>query len=302
VVATRKGEPYCVHGSSPGGSSRCDRGPLPQSPADAGVGPVDGTSYLVTEVIPGTRYNPDNPAHLRAAGWALARYHLTVRAFSGRFRTQPRPLLVALEHLGPATLAEFGEVAAAFLSREESRRLSRALSQLWIQFVRVPEALTSVVSELPRLVIHGSFGRSVLVFGGERVAGVVDYDRATYELRAVDLAHAVMAFSPVVDPASGDFRVGLDFVRCAAFMAAYAEVEDLPPDEVAALPLVFRSQRLFEVLSRTRRFLLEHEVRPQVEEDVLKVVHLVECEADRLRWLEEHEKGLLLAMGGAALV
>jgi Ser/Thr protein kinase RdoA (MazF antagonist) len=274
VVATRKGEPYHV----------------------------DGAFYLVTEVIPGTPYDPDNPAHLRAAGWALARYHLTVRAFSERFRTQPRPLLVTLEHLGPATLAEFGEVAAAFLSPEESKRLSRALSRLWIQYVRVPEALAGVVPNLPQMVIQGSFGRSALVYDNDRVAGVVDYHRASYELRALDLAYTVKAFARVEDPASPHFRVGLDFARCALFTTAYAEVEDLPPDEVAALPLVFRSQRLVKVLSKTRNFLSEHERQPQVEKDVLEVVAIIECEADRLRWLEEHEKDLLLAMGGAALV
>ena len=274
VVATREGQPY--HG--------------------------DGAFYLVTELIPGTPYDPDNPAHLRAAGWALARYHLTVRAFSDRFRTQPQPLLVVLEHLGPATLAEFGEVAAGFLSPAESRRLSRALSQLWLQYVRVPEALAGVVPDLPKLVIQGSFGRSALIFDDERVVGVVDYDRATYELRALDLAYSVKAFARVEDPASPHFRVGLDLAPCATFMTAYGEVEDLPPDEVAALPLVFRSQRLVKVLSKTRHFLRRHEVHPEVEKDVLKVVDMVVCEAERLRWLEEHERDLLLAMGGTALV
>jgi homoserine kinase type II len=249
----------------------------------------------------GLPYDPSNPAHLRAAGRALARYHQVVRGFTERFRTQPQPLLVAMERLGPATLAVFGEVAAAVLSPAESRDLSRALAHLWMQFVRVPETLAGVLPGLPQRVIHGSFGPSALVFAGDRVVGVMGWDRATYELRALDLAHSVEAFSRVEDLTSPHFRVGLDLGRCQTLMSAYGEVEDLAPGELEALPLIFRRRHLVRVLSETDEFLCRHEERPQEEKDVLEVVEVLEREADRLRWLDEHEQVLLLAMGGATV-
>jgi homoserine kinase type II len=261
-VPTRNGEPYLSHGAS----------------------------YLVTEFIPGAPYDPDNPAHLWAAGRALAYYHQVVRGFSRRFRAKPQPLLVALECLGPATLAAFGKAVSPFLSPAEGKRLSRAMSQLWVQFLRVPEALIGVVDRLPQLVVHGAFGCSALVFDGDRVTGVVGYGRSGYERRAMDLAYAVKAFA-------GD---ALDLDRCAAFMAAYGESEDLAPYELAALPLVFRGQGLVEVLGRTETFLRQEQ--PQSEEEALKVVGVIVGEAARTQWLEEHEDDLLLAMGGAALV
>jgi Ser/Thr protein kinase RdoA (MazF antagonist) len=164
------------------------------------------------------------------------------------------------------------------------------MSQLWVQFLRVPEALTAVVDRLPQLVVHGSFAPAALVFRGDRVAGVAGFERAGYERRALDLARAVQAF------AGG----GLDLDRCAAFMSAYGELDELVPHELAALPLVFRGQALADVLEATAEYLGRQE--PPSEEEVLRVVELVEHRAGRTRWLEEHEDDLLLAMGGAALV
>jgi homoserine kinase type II len=255
----------------------------------------------ITEWEPGLPCDPSNPAHLRAAGRALARYHEVVRSFSGRFRTQPQPLLVAMERIGPASLAVFGEVAGTFLSPAESRDLSRALAHLWMQFVRVPETLAGVLPGLPQRVIHGSFGPSALVFDGDRVAGVIGYQAATYELRALDLAHSMEAFSRVEDLTSPHFRVGLDLERCQTLMSAYGEVEELGAGELAALPLIFRRQHLIRVLSATDDFLRRHEEQPQEEKGVLEVVEVLERQADRLRWLDEHEQGLLLAMGGATV-
>jgi Ser/Thr protein kinase RdoA (MazF antagonist) len=250
----------------------------------------DGAFYVVTEAVAGTAYDPEDSAHLWAAGRALANYHRIVRTFARRSRAQPRPLLIALEDLGPATMAAFGKVAAPFLSIAEGKRLSRAMSQLWVQFLRVPEALTAVVERLPQLVVHGSFGPAALVFAGERVAGVVGWESAGYERRVVDLAHAVSGFAGETP----------DLDRCAAFMAAYSEVEELAPHELAAVPLAFRAEALDEVLAGTGRLLGRE--GPHAEADVVDVVELIVRQAARTRWLEEHEDDLLLAMGGAALV
>lgn len=256
--------------------------------------------YLVTERIPGRGYDPANPAHLREAGRAFARYHQLVGGFPDRFRADTRPILPTLEKNGPAALATFAGIADPYLGPADRRRLTRASSYLWSQFIRVPEALTGVLSALPQLVIQGSFGPTALVFDGEdRVAGVVDYDRSTYDLRAFDLAYTVKAFARTQDPTSPHFPVGFDFARCADFMAAYGEVAYLPAQELAALPLIFRTQRLVKVLSKTGNFLRKHDTVRQEEKDVLKVVEMLEREADRMRWLEEQEVPLLSALGSS---
>lgn len=255
--------------------------------------------YLVTERIPGRPYDPASPVHLREAGRALARYHRLVRGFPERFRAEARPVPPTLEKNGPVALATFAGIAEPQLGGNDRRRLTQASSYLWSQFIRVPEALAGVPPVLPQLVIQGSFGRSALIYDEEsRVVGVVDYDRSTYDLRALDLAYAVKAFARASDSVSHRW-VGLDFARCADFMAAYGEVEYLPAQELAALPLIFRAQRLFKVLTKTENFLRKHEAVRQAEKDVLKVVDMAEREADRVRWLEEQEDPLVSALGSS---
>ena len=259
----------------------------------------DGGFFLVTERIVGQPYDPANPAHLRNAGRMLAQYHQVARRFPGRFRAEGRPLLPAIERNGPPALANFAGVADLHVAPADRQRLSRASSYLWSQFIRVPEALAGVLPGLPQLVIQGSFGRSALIYDGDDVAGVVDYDRSAYDVRALDLAYTVKAFARAKDPDSPDVRVGLDFDRCRDLMRAYGEVEELPPAELGALPLVFRAQRLVKVLTKTTNFLRKHAVERQADKDVVKLIDIAEVEADRLRWLEEHEDDLLSALGAS---
>lgn len=253
--------------------------------------------FLVTERIDGGPYDPGNPVHLRQAGRMLAQYHQIVRRFPDRFRAEARPLLPTIEKNGPFALANFAGVADLQVGRADRQRLSRASSYLWSQFIRVPEALAGVLPALPQLIVQGSFGRSALIYQGDDVAGVVDYDRSAYDLRALDLAYTVKAFARAKDPSSADFRVGLDLDRCHDLMAAYSEIEELPPAELAALPLIFRAQRLVKILTKTTNFLRKHAVERQTDKDVLKLVDIAEVEADRLRWLEEQEAELLSAFG-----
>jgi homoserine kinase type II len=258
-----------------------------------------GPYVLVTEWIPGRPYESGNPAHLREAGRALARYHQAVGDFSARFRPEGRPVLAALEWNGPSVLATFAGIADPILDAGGRQRLTRACSYLWSQFLRVPEALAGVQATLPQLVIQASFGRSALIYDGDAVAGVVDYDRAGYDLRALDLVYAVNAFARVEDPDSHHAHGGLDVELCAGLMAAYAELEPLAPAELEALPLVFRAWRLEKVMSTTMKFLRRHEVHGARGGAVEKIVDVAETEADRLRWLEEQELALHGALSGS---
>jgi len=241
----------------------------------------------------GEVYDPASPAHLAEAGRGLARYHEAVRSFPHRLRARSRPPLPALESSGPYALADFAGAAQAYLGSAGRARLTRASSFLWSQFIRVPEALAGILPELPRLVIHGAYDHSALIYQGDHLAGVTGYGWAAYELRAIDLGQSLDAFAGVAEPGC------LDLERCADWMAAYREVEPLPAHELAALPLVFRAQHLTGVLTGTARFLRRHEGDPQPDQVAGGLLDLVEAEAERARWLETGEQELLSALGGS---
>lgn len=93
--------------------------------------------------------------------------------------------------------------------------------------------------------------------------------------------------------------VGFDFERCAAMMGAYTEVEPLPAHELAALPLVFRARHLGQVLTGTAHLLHRHEVAGQPDQDVHRLLDVVERGAEQARWLEREEQELLSALSGS---
>ena len=207
-----------------------------------------------------------------------------------------------MEWNGPSLLAAFAEIAERFLDTGGRQRLTRACSYLWSQFIRVPEALAGVQAALPQLVVQASFGRSAVIYDGDSVAGVVGYDRAAYDLRALDLVSALTAFAREEDPAGPQLRAGLDLDLCAGLMAAYAEVEPLGPAELEALPLVFRARRLETVMSTANRFLRRHEAAGVDRESVEKVVDVADAEAERLRWLEQQELAFQDALSSSPAV
>ncbi|HKZ50958.1 MAG TPA: phosphotransferase [Dehalococcoidia bacterium] len=268
VIKTRSGEGYAEH---------------------------DGTLYVMTSFIPGSSYDPESPGHLLAAGRGLGLYHRLANDFSGPYvyRTMPDFTVIqpSIRHL-----AEIERLAGRSLNDKERRCLEDAFTCIRSQLIRVHRGMTESYRSLSKLVIQGSYGRSALIFDGDALVGVVDYDRATFEIRAIDLAYTVKAFCRIHDQQSGEYRVGLDYERCRELMTAYQEVEALPKRELQALPLIFRGQRLLKVLNKCENFLRKNAIVPQETKDVRKLATMAEREAVRVRWLEEHSGDLVAVL------
>ena len=112
----------------------------------------------------------------------------------------------------------------------------------------------------------------------------------------MDLAYTIKAFCRIHDQHSEDYRVGLDYKRCRDLVLAYQEVEPLAREEIRALPLIFREQRLVKVLNKCNNFLMKDAIVPQQAKDMRKLATMAEREAIRLRWLEAHNEDLRAAL------
>ena len=249
-----------------------------------------GTAVLVSEWVSGGAVDASLAQHRGRSMRALAEYHAAVRSFPPRLRAGGGPTLHTLERKGPAALEAFTGISGWYLDADGRRRLRSTSSYLWRQYLRVPELIDAGGATLPRLVIHGGFGcDAVLLDGGQPgvpADGLAGFERARYDVRAVDLAAALTSFAG----ASG----GFDLERCAGLVAAYAEIEPLSPGEVEAVPFALRVERLVRVFRLTSR--LEEGVPESVINPLVKVI---DDEAVRLRWLEEHEGALVDALGSA---
>jgi Ser/Thr protein kinase RdoA (MazF antagonist) len=241
-------------------------------------------------------YDPDNPAHLAEAGRGLARYHALAAEFRPRFRAVGRPALPSLECIGPHALAEFTAAAEPFLSGDDRARLTRANSFLWSQFIRVPEALAGVLPDLPQLVIHGAWEPAALVFRGDRLTGVTGFEHAAYDLRALDLASALVSFCAVA--AGFEPGPGLDLDRAGVLVGAYRAVDPVPVPELAALPLVLRARRLGGVFTAVTGYHPWSGTAAPVG-DASRLVDLLDREAEEVRWLEGRAEPLISALTGS---
>jgi Ser/Thr protein kinase RdoA (MazF antagonist) len=249
-----------------------------------------GIPILVSEWVTGGAVDADLAQHRRRSVRALAEYHAAVRSFPPRLRADGGPTLRSMEHRGPTALEAFVGISGWYLDADGRQRLRSASSYLWRQFVRLPELLHAGGATLPRLVIHGDFGRGAVILDGGRPNlpgdGLAGFARARFDVRALDLAAALKTFARVPG--------GFDLERCADLVAAYDEMDRLSPGEVEALPGILRMERLSRVFRLTSR------LREGAAESVIReLITVVNNEAVHLRWLEEHEAALIDALGSA---
>jgi Ser/Thr protein kinase RdoA (MazF antagonist) len=257
---------------------------------------ASGGTVLVTEWVEGGVVDASLAQHRQRSVRTLAAYHAAVRSFPPRLRVEGGPTVFTLAQEGPAALEAFTGISGWHLDADGRQRLRSASSYLWRQFTRVSELLHAGGATLPRLVIHGSFGCGAVVLDGARPGypadGLTGFGRSRYDLRALDLAGALKTFAR---GAAG----GFDLDRCAEVMAAYDEVERLSPTEVAVLPILLRVERLARIFRLTSRFVLRFGEGGTAEPVMHEIVDAAVAEADRLRWLEEHEPAFIEALGSS---
>ena len=249
---------------------------------------VDGRYYLLTSLLPGSHYDPANSAHLLASARALARYHQLVAGLPLPHYRAPTSMVTELGVGGLGALEEFGRLASTMVDNEAMSRLAPSLAVLAGHAVRVRRALDQIVDDLPTVVVQGSFGRSALLFVGDELSGVIDYDRAGLELRALDLAYTVKALCR----APGNRWIGLDEGLVGDFLRAYEEIEEVRTAELDALPLVFQAQRLLKVIKKCQNVVAKHGIVAQEAKDVEKVAAIVDREQARVSWLDHHASQL----------
>ena len=255
-------------------------------------------SVLVSDWVEGVVVDDASAHHRRRSMRALAEYHAAVRTFPPRLRVEGGPTVFVLEQEGPAALEAFTGLSGWHLDADGRQRLRGATSYLWRQFGRAPEMLAAGGATLPRLVIHGGFGRSAVVLDGGRPNDTPDglrgFHESRYDLRILDLVAALRIFARVGN--------GYDLDRCAEVMATYDAVERLAPAEVAALPVILRAQRLTRVYRLTSGFVTRFGEGGQPGPNVVdEIILMTEAEAERLRWLEDNE-GLFVEALASSLV
>ena len=197
-----------------------------------------GEFYEVQEYIAGEPYDHTRPAHLAEAAVTLGRYHACVQGFA------PRALRNLGELYTPATLkANLSKLVEAWSLQlptsnfqpptSNLQQLEAHAADLAARFAQAPAHGT-----LPHVIIHGDYYAGNLLFEGDRIVGVVDYDKARWQARVVELAEALIYFA---SPRPGHLRHlvyhgFLQWEPFACFLRHYARVIVPEDNEIRTLP------------------------------------------------------------------
>ncbi len=192
---------------------------------------VDCDVYEVQEYVAGGLCDPGRPTHVATAARTLGRYHCAVDGFDhpafhkGRACYGTRMLEGILDGLKVDWEGKLGpELAGPY------KALLQHADDLRARF--------RGFGPLSELVIHGDFYAENLIFRGDAIAGVVDYDQANWCARVLEVAEALLYFAREANARFHHIVYPgiLDLDKVARFLGAYAEIVRLSDAEICALP------------------------------------------------------------------
>lgn len=235
--------------------------------------------YEIQKYIDGEPFDHHRPAHLEEAALTLGTYHSCVRGFAS------------------AALWSLGELYTPRTVHEMLNRLAEAWK------VHVDPALAALIEELracadelasgfaqhgkpSHLVIHGDYYADNLIFRGDSIVGVVDYDKARREPRVAELAEALIYFASSRPRHTRHivYRGFLDWSPFSRFLRAYNDTHALEGEDARALPEYVRTIWLYW----SARRLLEGGPRPgHALEALQEVVSLVDWARDQADVIRE---------------
>ena len=156
---------------------------------------LSGRIYELFRYIEGSRFT-GSPKQCAASGWALALFHqMAAEVSAQQIRTAPS------YHANPTTPTRLRALRAESLpgdSPEQAVELGAELADAYEQAAARVDALG--LSEWPKQTIHGDWHPGNMLFEGDRLAAVIDYETARTDVRCVDLASAALQCSMTVSP------------------------------------------------------------------------------------------------------
>ncbi|GEM_PF-3418776 len=180
--------------------------------------------------------------HCRAAGRALAAFHRATAPFVARLRNEQRyrPFCLPLRSMLPSRFRRSLDFA-----RQARRGHNEALALVAEESESLGDALASTLAALNRLesersatpvLIHGDYHPGNVLFRGQELCGILDFEYLRVEDRRYDLGCALIHFCALwpagraKQPPSSGFERAFDRRRLEAFQDGYLEGAGAAPD------------------------------------------------------------------------
>jgi len=228
--------------------------PLPSDDGDT-LRVVDGRLAVLFARIPGETLAKDGGPYVGRAAAALAELDIALGALR-EFEHRP-PIFdgdLTRVHLLADDLDE--AVAEAGLEPDFRNALRGGLE-------RTAELAVPLYASLPQQVTHGDFAFGNTLVRNGRVTGLIDFEVAGIDVRAMDMAVGLYRF-PAYEDSLG---------QCDIFGQGYSTVLPLDPTEIAAIPALLELRAgvsLLHWIGRMRAGLATiEEVRPRARRALL---------------------------------
>ena len=243
---------------------------------------VQGVLHMVTGLLPGSAYDPGDPAQLELAARGLGRYHSIVSELTPAGEPNRSSGLASLGQPGQENLYAAVNVVVPLLPPQAAAALTEDARYLGERMEQLNVGLGERQKELRSLVIHGSYGQSAVLVDGHQLTGVLDFDRSAHDLLALDLTYALRSFCREIQMRPDGPSINTDLGR--AFLRHYRSQASLPDADLAALPEAFQAQRLIVVAKKCQNLLTKQAIVPRQSKDALSFSLLLQRECARVRW------------------
>lgn len=232
---------------------------------------LEGRFFEIMTYVEGEDFDPNRPQQRTSVGATLARYHQAVQDFP------PPPF-------GDQSQQRYSSLNIMALI--ENLLMRDVMGELYVPLMwysKRASELRSAFSEaayarLPHLIIHGDIHRDNLLFAGDDVIALLDYDQIAWDARIVDIADALIAFATSSDSGNqlmwGVFRGPLDVAHTEALIGGYTAVAPLTTIEIRMLPVLIE---LLWLQGELGRVMSTPDGAPDYHQSVL----------DQGRWLSE---------------
>ncbi|HEX5504822.1 MAG TPA: phosphotransferase [Thermomicrobiales bacterium] len=231
--------------------------------------------------LPGEHPRPGDAAQARAAGAALGELDAALQhiALAPNEAAGALPTYGALDRIHPAVPDPARLPDELALGSDERDRLAAV-------FTFLAGAAPPLYAALPRQLIHSDFGRSNTLMAGGRVTGILDFEFASPDLRAMDCAVGLYQYAAAV------WGTGAAWAVLDAFAAGYARRVRLADAELRALPTLIRLRLVVTLIHRAGRW----------RQGLASADDVRERAADALRgdaWLRAHGEELVARVARA---
>ncbi|NTW97167.1 MAG: homoserine kinase [Oscillochloris sp.] len=230
---------------------------------------IDGRIFEVATFITGEDYCPSRSAQSASVGSTLANYHFAIDGFPGKPSMQP-------PRYNPSILLGLTE---RLLQRDVLGDLTAQLSWYDRRAAELHARLTDKDYDcLPHVLIHGDVHRDNMLFLGDEVSGLLDFDQVSIDARIIDVADGLVDFAQGKPPENwspwGVYSGPLDVERARLLLDGYDMASQLTNSECNALPMILE---VLWLQGNLRRVLTTAEAEPDYHIEVL----------EQGRWLSE---------------